>query len=137
MDIRFKRHTRKGSTMKIFILALTLVFLIQSGDGLRCYTCLFPTLSPMDCIKFPVKCPPKERCLYSTASGKTKNFPFILHEMSCAVNSLCGISGEKSTLGVNVTYHNVCCDTDLCNSGPGSRSSLSIALIPALLLLLS
>ncbi|XP_040298771.1 lymphocyte antigen 6 complex locus protein G6c [Bufo bufo] len=120
--------------MKIFIVATTLVFLIQYGDCLRCYTCLFPTLSPIDCIKFPVRCPPNQRCLYSTATGKTKNFPFILHEMSCAVNSLCGISGEKSTLGINVTYHNTCCDTDLCNSA--AKSSLSIALLlPPLLLL--
>ncbi|XP_066437715.1 ly6/PLAUR domain-containing protein 2-like [Eleutherodactylus coqui] len=122
--------------MKIFTVATTLLFLIQCGDGLRCYTCLFPTISPMDCIKFPVKCPPNERCLFSTATGKTKNFPFTLHEMSCAVSSLCGISGEKSTLGVNVTYHNTCCDTDLCNSGVASKWSLSITLLPPLLLLL-
>ncbi|KAM3912446.1 lymphocyte antigen 6 complex locus protein G6c [Leptodactylus fuscus] len=122
--------------MKTLTVATTLVFLLQYGDALRCYTCLFPTLSPMDCIKFPVQCPPKERCLYSTATGKTKSFPFILHEMSCAVNSLCGISGEKSTLGINVTYHNTCCDTDLCNSAVASKLSLSLALIPLLLLFL-
>ncbi|XP_072285824.1 lymphocyte antigen 6 complex locus protein G6c [Pyxicephalus adspersus] len=119
--------------MKLLIVAVTLLLLIHGGGSLRCYTCLFPTLSPMDCIKFPVKCLPGERCLFSTASGKTKNFPFILHEMSCAPSTLCGISGQKNTLGVNVTYSNTCCDTDLCNAGTTVTTTLSFALLPPLL----
>lgn len=109
------------------------------GDCLKCYTCLFPTISPVDCIKFPMKCPPNQRCLYSTATGRTKNFQFTLHEMSCAVKSLCGISGEKNTLGVNMTYYNTCCDTDLCNADTATLSSPSTALMlpPLLFLLLS
>ncbi|KAM9326660.1 lymphocyte antigen 6 complex locus protein G6c [Gastrophryne carolinensis] len=121
--------------MKLLSVVALLLLLIHGGGSLKCYTCLFPTLSPMDCIKFPVKCPPNERCLYSTATGKTKNFPFVLHEMSCAVNSLCGISGQKNTLGVNVTYQNTCCDTDLCNSGTAltATTAAAFSLLPLLL----
>lgn len=63
----------------------------------------------------------------------TENFPFVLHEMSCAPNSLCGISGQKNTLGINVTYENTCCDTDLCNAGTAITTTLSFALLPPLL----
>ncbi|XP_053329078.1 CD59 glycoprotein-like [Spea bombifrons] len=115
----------------------SLMLLIQSGEALRCYTCLFPTIAPMECIKFPVTCPPSEKCLISTATGKRGNFQFVLKERSCTVSSLCGTSGEKNTLGINVTFHNTCCETDLCNSGTSGKATMIIAVLPLLLLLLA
>ncbi|XP_068106491.1 ly6/PLAUR domain-containing protein 2-like [Hyperolius riggenbachi] len=135
-DIRVRERSRAGkrpADMKTLTVAVVLLLLIHCGGSLKCYTCLFPTLSPMDCIKFPVNCAPKERCLSSTATGKTKHFPFVLHEMSCAVSSLCGISGQKNTLGINVTYQNTCCDTDLCNAATATAATASFALLPLLL----
>ncbi|XP_053545163.1 CD59 glycoprotein-like [Bombina bombina] len=122
--------------MNNIVVCVTLILLISNGESLRCYTCLFPTIAPLECIKFPVTCPPSEQCLISTATGKKGNFQFILRERSCAISSVCGTSGEKSTLGVNVTFHNTCCKTDLCNSGTAGKASLAILLLPSLVFLL-
>ncbi|CAH2314351.1 Hypothetical predicted protein [Pelobates cultripes] len=90
----------------------------------------------MECIKFPVTCPPSERCLISTATGRRGEFQFVLRERSCTVASLCGTSGQKNTLGINVTFHNACCDTDLCNSASAGKATLAMVLIPPLFLLI-
>ncbi|KAM4696555.1 uncharacterized protein WCC33_015300 [Rhinophrynus dorsalis] len=121
--------------MNSLIILTSLLLLIQSGDALKCYTCLFPSIAPMDCLKFPVTCPPSERCLTSTATGRRGNFQFVIHERGCSITSLCGTSGQRNTLGINVTFHNTCCDIDLCNSGSIKRGTLGIALAPVLLLL--
>ncbi|XP_041429851.1 prostate stem cell antigen-like [Xenopus laevis] len=113
---------------------LSLMLLLQSGDSLKCYTCLFPTISPLECLKFPVSCPPSERCLTSTASGRKGDFQFVLRERGCAINSLCDTSGQRSTLGINVTFHNTCCDTDLCNAATAGKLTLGSVLLSSLLL---
>ncbi|XP_035284996.1 protein Bouncer [Anguilla anguilla] len=87
--------------------------------SLTCYTCLFPAISPLDCLKFPQQCPPDQRCLSSTAIGtRGDSNPVVLYEKSCAVASQCGLRGQKYTMGLNFTYSNECCDTDLCNAAP-------------------
>lgn len=37
---------------------------------LFCYTCVFPAISPLDCIRYPLKCPPGQVCLSSRAVGQ-------------------------------------------------------------------
>ena len=37
---------------------------------LFCYTCVFPAISPLDCIRFPLRCPPGQVCLSSRAVGE-------------------------------------------------------------------
>ncbi|XP_029587170.1 prostate stem cell antigen [Salmo trutta] len=96
---------------------LFLLFLcgLPLAAPLCCYTCVFPAISPMDCLKFPQECPAGQRCLASTAVGTRGSLRLVLYEKSCAIPSQCDLSGEKHTAGLNFTYHNNCCDTDLCN----------------------
>ncbi|KAM4609538.1 uncharacterized protein O3C94_022768 isoform 1-T1 [Discoglossus pictus] len=124
------------SKMRSSAVIALIILLLHSGESLKCYTCLFPTIAPMDCVKFPVTCPPSQSCLISTATGRKGNFQFVLHERSCAITSLCGTSGERTTLGINVTFQNTCCNTDLCNSGIAARATVGMSLLPPLLLLL-
>lgn len=42
---------------------------VFAGSPLRCYTCLFPTISPLDCLKFATPCGPSQKCLTSVAKG--------------------------------------------------------------------
>ncbi|KAG7500059.1 hypothetical protein JOB18_007579 [Solea senegalensis] len=108
---------------------------------LQCYTCLIPTVSPVDCIKFPQECPAGQRCLSSTATAKQGALEMTMYEKSCAIPAQCGLSGQKSTAGLKFNYTNVCCDTDLCNSAVTvaalSWSGASLCVLPALALLLS
>ncbi|XP_006013400.1 prostate stem cell antigen-like [Latimeria chalumnae] len=123
--------------MKLNVVVLFLVFFLfqSNGKGLKCYTCVFPTISPFDCLKFPEACPPNFRCLRSTAVGKKGDFQITFHEKSCAASLMCDVVGTKTTLGINFTYHSTCCDTDLCNgSGPLDLSPLA-ATVPGLALL--
>uniref|UniRef100_A0A8C6LRG6 Snake toxin/toxin-like domain-containing protein n=1 Tax=Nothobranchius furzeri TaxID=105023 RepID=A0A8C6LRG6_NOTFU len=87
-----------------------IVYIIKSC--LSCYTCVFPAISPMDCLKFPLECPAGQRCLSSQATGRRGEAQIY---KSCAVSSQCGLSGQKYTSGVYFNYTNDCCDTDLCN----------------------
>ncbi|XP_029938111.1 sperm acrosome membrane-associated protein 4-like [Salarias fasciatus] len=108
---------------------------------LRCYTCVFPAISPMDCLKFPLECPAGQRCLSSEATGKRGALQMTMYEKSCAVSSQCGRSGQKYASGVYFNYTNTCCDTDLCN-GAAAAAALSwrraaLCLLPAALLLLA
>ncbi|XP_005754472.1 prostate stem cell antigen-like [Pundamilia nyererei] len=108
---------------------------------LRCYTCMFPSISPLDCLKFPVECPAGQRCLSSVATGTRGPLQLTLYEKSCAVASQCDVSGEKYTSGVSFNYTNVCCDTDLCNGAVSvtapSLVGVVLCLLPALGLLLA
>uniref|UniRef100_A0A3Q2XM39 Snake toxin/toxin-like domain-containing protein n=1 Tax=Hippocampus comes TaxID=109280 RepID=A0A3Q2XM39_HIPCM len=94
---------------------------------LTCYTCVFPAISPMDCLKFPERCADGHRCLSSVATAKRGALQITLYEKSCAVPSQCGVSGQKYTNGLYFNYTNVCCNTDLCNG----TSLISISLSKA------
>ncbi|AWP21380.1 putative prostate stem cell antigen-like [Scophthalmus maximus] len=108
---------------------------------LRCYTCVFPAISPLDCLRFPQECSAGQRCLSSTATGRRGSLELTMYEKSCAVAAQCGLSGQKYASGLYFNYTNVCCDTDLCN-GATSGAALSwgraaACLLPALALLLA
>ncbi|XP_049457883.1 prostate stem cell antigen-like isoform X1 [Epinephelus fuscoguttatus] len=122
-------------------LGIVLLCCLPLAACLRCYTCLFPAISPMDCFKFPQECPAGQRCLSSTATGRRGALQVTMYEKSCAVPSQCGVSGQKYASGLYFNYTNICCDTDLCN-GAGSFAALSwegaaLCLLPALSLLLA
>ncbi|XP_030638876.1 sperm acrosome membrane-associated protein 4-like [Chanos chanos] len=94
---------------------LILLLLLPPVVPLFCYTCVFPSISPLDCIKYPTKCPPGQLCLSSRAIGQRGEFQIVLYEKSCVLPSLCGITGEKFAMGLNFTFTNDCCETHLCN----------------------
>lgn len=50
--------------------------------------------------------------MHSWFSG---DFRVVLYEKSCILPSLCGVTGEKYTMGLNFTFTNECCNTHLCN----------------------
>ncbi|XP_030203326.1 sperm acrosome membrane-associated protein 4-like [Gadus morhua] len=99
-------------------IILWLLFCLPLAGGLRCYACLFPAISPMDCLQFPQECPAGQRCLSSTAESTRGGIGIKIYEKSCTIPTQCGQSGQKHTAGYNFNYSNVCCDTDLCNSAP-------------------
>ncbi|KAK2830557.1 hypothetical protein Q5P01_018488 [Channa striata] len=108
---------------------------------LQCYTCVFPAISPLDCLKFPQECPAGQRCLSSTAVGRRGSLQVRMYEKSCAVPSQCGLNGQKYSSGLYFNFTNVCCDTDLCNAAvPGAAlhwGTAALCLLPALTLLLA
>ncbi|XP_068188453.1 prostate stem cell antigen-like [Antennarius striatus] len=107
---------------------------------LRCYTCVFPAISPLDCLKFPQECPNGQRCLSSKATGRRGSLQVTMYEKSCAIPSQCDISGQKYASGLYFNYTNVCCDTDLCNAaappGGSGAARLTLCLLMAVGLLL-
>ncbi|XP_061838796.1 prostate stem cell antigen-like [Nerophis lumbriciformis] len=109
------------------------------ANCLLCYTCLFPAVSPLDCLKFPQECPAGQRCLSSVATGRRGALQVTMYEKSCAVPSQCGLSGQKYASGLYFNYTNVCCNTDLCNGAAGAlrRGGAALCLLPALGLLLA
>uniref|UniRef100_A0A3B4VBJ2 UPAR/Ly6 domain-containing protein n=1 Tax=Seriola dumerili TaxID=41447 RepID=A0A3B4VBJ2_SERDU len=113
---------------------------LLSHPCLRCYTCLFPAISPLDCFKFPQECPAGQRCLSSTATGRRGKI-LTMFEKSCAIAAQCGVSGQKYASGLYFNYTNVCCDTDLCNGAVSiaalSWGGVALSLLPALALLLA
>ncbi|KAJ8366299.1 hypothetical protein AAFF_G00362930 [Aldrovandia affinis] len=110
-------------------LILLLLTCVPSVVPLTCYTCLFPAISPLDCLKFPQRCPPEQRCLASVAVGtRGDSYRVVLYEKSCAVASQCGLTGQKYAVGLNFTYTNKCCDTDLCNAAP-YRTGLALSVL--------
>ncbi|XP_017281562.1 sperm acrosome membrane-associated protein 4-like [Kryptolebias marmoratus] len=120
-------------------LLIGLLLCLPSAACLRCFTCVFPAISPMDCLKFPLECPSGQRCLSSEATGRRGVVQLTIYEKSCAVPAQCGLSGQKFTSGVYFNYTNVCCDTDLCNGagpahGPGWGGA-ALCLLPVLALL--
>uniref|UniRef100_A0AAY5L789 UPAR/Ly6 domain-containing protein n=2 Tax=Esox lucius TaxID=8010 RepID=A0AAY5L789_ESOLU len=116
---------REGEKKMMSQLLCPLLFLclVPSVVSLFCFTCVFPTISPLDCIKFPQKCPPGQLCLSSKAVGKSGAFSVTLYEKSCVLSSLCGLAGEKYSMGLNFTFTNECCATHLCN-GAAALSAL-------------
>ncbi|KAK2887340.1 hypothetical protein QQF64_013556 [Cirrhinus molitorella] len=100
--------------------------------SLTCYTCTFPAISPLDCLKFPQECPAGQRCLASTAVGVKGSVHIILYERSCALPSQCDLSGEKHAAGINFNYTNGCCDTDLCNTAAIISSPCWTGVVPSL-----
>lgn len=108
---------------------------------LHCYTCVFPAISPLDCLKFPQECPAGQRCLSSVAMGRQGSLQITMYEKSCAIPAQCGVSGQKYASGLYFNYTNICCDTDLCNgAAPFTAPSwgrLALMLLPALALLLA
>uniref|UniRef100_A0AAV2MFG9 UPAR/Ly6 domain-containing protein n=1 Tax=Knipowitschia caucasica TaxID=637954 RepID=A0AAV2MFG9_KNICA len=105
---------------------LRVLLLLLSGltsvAPLFCYTCVFPTHSPTDCIRFPVKCPPDQLCLTSRAVGHRGEVRVELWERSCVLASMCGQTGQKHTMGLNFTFTNTCCRTNLCNHNAPTTS---------------
>uniref|UniRef100_H2L9W5 Uncharacterized protein n=1 Tax=Oryzias latipes TaxID=8090 RepID=H2L9W5_ORYLA len=87
--------------------------------------CVFPAISPLDCLEFPLECPAGQRCLSSEASGHQGPIYLTIYEKSCANPSQCGRSGQKYSAGVVFNYTNDCCDTDLF---PTPNSTFSSAL---------
>ncbi|KAM4630919.1 prostate stem cell antigen-like [Polymixia lowei] len=122
---------------------LLVVFLccLPLAGCLRCYTCVFPAISPMDCLKFPQECPAGQRCLASTAVGTRGALHLTLYEKSCAIPNQCGLSGQKQAAGLSFNYTNVCCDTDLCNGATSatapSWTGAVLSLLPAVYVLLA
>uniref|UniRef100_A0A665TKY2 Ly6 domain containing, pigment cell n=1 Tax=Echeneis naucrates TaxID=173247 RepID=A0A665TKY2_ECHNA len=103
------------------VCPLFLLCLLPTVVSLYCYTCVLPAISPLDCIQFPVSCPPGQLCLSSRAVGK-KGFRVVLYEKSCVLPALCGVAGEKYAMGLNFTFTNECCNTHLCNGAAASAS---------------
>ena len=50
--------------------------------------------------------------LFDELSG---HFRVVLYEKSCVLPSLCGVTAQKHTMGLNFTFTNECCSTHLCN----------------------
>lgn len=78
---QFKRHPFLPSLYFViimiqltYLLWLTCKTHICTSVPLFCYTCVFPTISPLDCIRFPLKCPPGQLCLSSRAVGEKGEF---------------------------------------------------------------
>ncbi|KAM6899288.1 sperm acrosome membrane-associated protein 4-like [Xenentodon cancila] len=122
-------------------LVVGLLCCLPLAACLRCYTCVFPAISPLDCLKYPLECPAGQRCLSSEATGTQGAIRLTIYEKSCAVPSQCGLSGQKYSTGIYFNYTNDCCDTDLCN-GAESAAAISwggavLCLLPAIALLLA
>ncbi|XP_055081315.1 sperm acrosome membrane-associated protein 4-like [Periophthalmus magnuspinnatus] len=122
--------------MRRSYILVVLLCSLPLAAGLRCYTCLFPAISPLDCFKFPQECPAGQRCLFSEATGRRGALSVTMYEKSCAVPSQCGVSGQKYSSGLYFNYTNLCCDTDLCNSAPSGLRATVLSLLPVLGLLL-
>lgn len=168
--------------------------LVCPSVPLFCYTCVFPAISPLDCIRFPLRCPPGQVCLSSRAVGEkgegaschwkqnsnesklrkrtekdvslpssrwvgvvdffsfsfceslpnwcfhwtllwlSGDFRVVLYEKSCILPSLCGVTGEKYTMGLNFTFTNECCNTHLCNRAATPTTSYWTAALLTLLI---
>ncbi|KAF7236195.1 Lymphocyte antigen 6G6e, partial [Varanus komodoensis] len=114
--------------------------ILLSGSLLRCYTCPLPTISPLDCLKFPLPCGPAQKCLTSVMRGRRGAFELVIQNKNCGDSSMCGAHGTHSMLGTNFTYYTYCCSTDLCNGASGKFRAFwelltltSLALTPATL----
>ncbi|CAM5159226.1 unnamed protein product [Eretmochelys imbricata] len=108
---------------------------LSAGEALCCYTCLFPTIAPLDCLKFVTPCAPTQRCLTSVAVGPRAALELVVYEKSCGEAKLCGAWGMRWLLGANFTDSTACCSSDLCNGGARPAwGVLGIALPLALLL---
>ncbi|XP_038163625.1 protein Bouncer-like [Cyprinodon tularosa] len=122
--------------MNKLLYLLLLICCPPAVASLFCYTCVFPAVSPLDCIRFPLRCPPGQLCLSSRAVGQKGDFQVVLYEKSCVLPSLCGVRGERFALGLNFTFTNQCCRTHLCNTAaaPPSPPLWTALLLPLLAL---
>ncbi|XP_077599727.1 uncharacterized protein LOC144214882 [Stigmatopora nigra] len=119
---------------------LLLLLYLPLANCLTCYTCVFPAISPMDCLKFPEVCAEGHRCLSSTATARRGALQITLYEKSCAVPSQCGVSGQKYASGLYFNYTNVCCDLNLCNGAlllGANWGGAMLCLIPMVIFLMS
>ncbi|XP_060127137.1 protein Bouncer-like [Zootoca vivipara] len=123
----------------VFLVSCATLLLLPSGSALRCYTCLFPTISPLDCLKFPTPCGPSQRCLTSVIRGHRGALELVIYEKTCGDPSMCGAHGTRPILGTNFTFYSSCCDTDLCNSAARGLSLFwgQAALIPLSVILVN
>ncbi|XP_047454893.1 protein Bouncer-like [Mugil cephalus] len=110
--------------MSKLLCPLLLLTLLPAVVPLFCYTCVFPAISPLDCIRYPMKCPPGQLCLSSRAVGQKGDFRVVLYEKSCVLPALCGVTGEKYAMGLNFTFTNECCNTHLCNEAAAAPAAL-------------
>lgn len=62
------------------------------------------------------------------------DFRVVLYEKSCILPSLCGVTGEKYTMGLNFTFTNECCNTHLCNRAATPTTSYWTATLLTLLI---
>lgn len=51
------------------------------------------------------------------------DFRVVLYEKSCVLPDLCGVTGEKYTMGLNFTFTNECCNTHLCNAAAAAAAA--------------
>nr|XP_061789440.1 protein Bouncer-like [Nerophis lumbriciformis] len=102
---------------------LFLLVLVPPVVPLFCYTCVFPAISPLDCIRFPLLCPAGQVCLFSKAVGQKGESCVVLYERSCVVPPLCGVTAHRSIMGLNFTFTNECCNTHLCNGATATSAS--------------
>lgn len=57
------------------------------------------------------------------------DFRVVLYEKSCVLPILCGVTGEKYTMGLNFTFTNECCNTHLCNGAATLTSPWTATLL--------
>lgn len=80
----------------------------------------------------------KLTCLLPVLIGSLQ---VTMYEKSCAIQSQCGVSGQKYASGLYFNYTNICCDTDLCNGAVSvaalSWGGVALCLLPAVTLLLA
>ncbi|XP_061531466.1 sperm acrosome membrane-associated protein 4-like [Phycodurus eques] len=105
--------------------ALLFLLVMSPSVPLFCYTCVFPTISPLDCINFPLICPAGQVCLTSRAVGQKGEFCVVLYERSCIQPVLCGVTGQRSIMGLNFTFTNECCNTHLCNGATATSNTVA------------
>ncbi|XP_028819868.1 protein Bouncer-like [Denticeps clupeoides] len=118
------------------LLHVLLCCLPLAAVTLRCYTCVFPAISPIECMPFPQECPAGQRCLSSTAVAVKGAIRLVVYEKGCAVETHCGLTGQKAAAGLSFNYTNNCCDTDLCNHAPRGSAPCGAGLVLSLLPLL-
>uniref|UniRef100_UPI0000F1FCF1 sperm acrosome membrane-associated protein 4-like precursor n=1 Tax=Danio rerio TaxID=7955 RepID=UPI0000F1FCF1 len=109
------------------------LYLLPSVVPLLCYTCVFPSISPLDCLKFPTKCSLGQVCLSSKAVARRGDLEIHFYEKSCALPALCGLTGEKFIQGLNFTFRSDCCDTLLCNHSTANSAFIWPSILLSLL----
>ncbi|KAK3526503.1 hypothetical protein QTP70_030654 [Hemibagrus guttatus] len=112
-----------SSTVLLFLILLSLLASTDRSVCLTCYTCVFSSISPLDCQPHPKKCAAGERCLYATATAMKDSRRFVLNDKNCTTPSMCGVAGEKRVAGLVFTFTTRCCDTDLCNAAATTPSA--------------
>ncbi|KAK2909888.1 hypothetical protein Q8A73_007603 [Channa argus] len=76
-----------------------------------CDTCALSAISPLDCIGFPLKCPPWGVKHTQTSVKLSGDLRVLLCEKICILPSMCGVTGENHTMELNFTFTKECCNT--------------------------